>query len=789
MTTKPERSRSSRAPNSLPSRADILAFIAREREFATQAGVTSGKVGKREIARAFGIKGGDRIALKRLLKELEAEGAIERHRKTLHRPGMLPSVVLADITGRDLNGELIAVPVEWDTQDQGPAPKIALHVPRKPRPGVATPGVGDRALVRADRVRDAEPGDPPYAGRVVKLVSRAKMLVLGVFHAAPNGGGRLIPVDKKNLNREFLIPSGAEGEAQDGDLVSVDLLREGRFGLPAARVRERLGTLKSERAISRIAIATHGIPDAFQHETLAEAGSARAAPLEGREDWRHVPLVTIDPPDAKDHDDAVHAAPDPSPENQGGFILTVAIADVAHYVRPGQPLDREALARGNSVYFPDRVVAMLPERISNDLCSLRPSEDRPALAVRMAVTAEGRKLGHTFHRVMMRSAAKLSYEQAQVAIDGAPDEITRPLLRDVLRPLWAAYGALRIARERRAPLDLDLPERKLILAADGTVERVVIPPRLEAHRLIEEFMVLANVAAAETLEEKRQALIYRAHDEPTIEKLANLAEFLGSIGIKLAKGQVLRPAQFNSILARVKGTENENLVNEMVLRTQAQAEYVAENYGHFGLHLRRYAHFTSPIRRYADLVVHRALIGALRLGRDGLPAMDLEELNEIAARISAAERRAMVAERETTDRLIAFWLADRIGATFAGRIAGVTRVGLFVKLTESGADGFVPAATLGADYFRYEEGLHALIGSRTGETHRLGDLVEVKLAEAAPFAGALRFELLSEGRHGHLRPSGKARKSPRRDIKSAGIVHAPGSGMAGKSNRKTKDRR
>ena len=789
MTTEPDAPQSSQASGSLPSRADILAFIAREREFAARAGAArSGKIGKREIARAFGIKGADRIALKRLLKELEAEGVVERRRKSLHRPGVLPAVVLVDITSRDANGELIAVPVEWDIQDQGPAPRILLHVPRKPRAGVPAPGVGDRALVRADRLRDAEPGDPPYAGRVVKLVSRAKMLVLGIFHAAPMGGGRLVPIDKKNLNRELLIPPGAEGEAQDGDLVSVDILREGRFGLPAAKVRERLGAMRSERAISRIAIAAHGIPDAFQREALAEAESARPAGREGREDWRQLPLVTIDPPDAKDHDDAVHAAPDPDPDNCGGFVLTVAIADVACYVRPGQPLDREALARGNSVYFPDRVVPMLPERISNDLCSLRPGEDRPALAVRMVVTADGHKRGHTFHRVTMRSAAKLSYQQAQAAVDGAPDDVTKPLLGNVLRPLWAAYGALKTAREKRNPLDLDLPERKLILAADGTVERVAIPPRLDAHRLIEEFMILANVAAAETLEEKRQALIYRAHDEPTIEKLNNLSEFLASIGIKLAKGQVLKPAQFNAILAKVKGTENENLVNEMVLRTQAQAEYVAENYGHFGLHLRRYAHFTSPIRRYADLTVHRALIRSLRLGRDGSPDMDLEELAEIAARISAAERRAMAAERETTDRLIAFWLADRIGATFAGRISGVTRAGLFVKLTDSGADGFVPAATLGTDYFRYEEGLHALIGSRTGETHRLGDLVDVKLVEAAPFAGALRFELLSEGRRGRARPSGKAGKLQRRDIKSAGAFDAAGPAMGSKAIRKKRDR-
>ena len=783
-------SENSPTPNSpLPSRADILAFIAREQEFAGRTGAArSGKIGKREIARAFGIKGADRIGLKKLLKELESEGMVERRHKALNQPGLLPAIIVADITGRDRNGELIAVPIEWDVSERGLAPKILLHLPRKPRPGTPTPGVGDRALLRTEHNREAEAGDPAYVGRVVKLVSRAKMQVIGIFRAAPTGGGRLLPIDKKNLRQELVIPPGAEGEAQDGDLVAVDILREGRLGLPAAKVRERLGAMGSERAISRIAIATRGIPDAFQRETLAEADAAKPATLEGREDWRRLPLVTIDPPDAKDHDDAVHAAPDPDPNNRGGFVITVAIADVAHYVRPGRPLDREALARGNSVYFPDRVVPMLPERISNDLCSLRPGEDRPALAVRMIVSSDGHKRGHKFHRIMMRSAAKLSYQQAQSAIDGMPDEATEPLLSGVLRPLWDAYEALKIAREARNPLDLDLPERKLILTADGKVEGVTIPPRLDAHRLIEEFMILANVAAAETLEDRRQPLIYRAHGEPTVEKLNGLSEFLASIGIKLAKGQVLTPAQFNAILVKAKATENENLVNEMVLRTQAQAEYVAENYGHFGLHLRRYAHFTSPIRRYADLIVHRALIRALRLGSDGLPDLQLADLAEIAAGISAAERRAMAAERETTDRLIAFWLVDRVGATFQGRISGVTRSGLFVKLLDSGADGFVPAATLGADYFRYEEGLQALIGNRTGETHRLGDLVEVKLVEAAPFAGALRFELLSEGRCRPVRSSGKGAKPKHRDIRSAGANDRRGPFLGGKAKGKKRGR-
>jgi ribonuclease R len=483
-----------------------------------------------------------------------------------------------------------------------------------------------------------------------------------------------------------------------------------------------------------------------------------------------LPLVTIDPADAKDHDDAVHAVPDPDPKNPGGHIITVAIADVGHYVRPASALDREALNRGNSVYFPDRVVPMLPERISNDLCSLRPSEDRPALAVRMVIGADGRKRSHTFHRVLMRSAAKLHYLQAQAAIDGRTDVETAGLLEPVLQPLYRAYACLRRAREARHPLDLDLPERKILLKPDGTVDRVVTPERLDAHRLIEEFMILANVAAAETLERGKLPLIYRVHDEPSLDKTEALRSFLETLHISLPKGGVLRAEQFNHVLRRVKDTDVESLVNEVVLRAQAQAEYSADNYGHFGLNLRRYAHFTSPIRRYADLMVHRALIRALKPGDDRRPERQTSSaLSEIAARISAAERRAMKAERETTDRLIAHFLVDRIGATFEGRISGVTRAGLFVKLDGTGADGFIPARTIGDDYFQYEEAMHAMVGRRSGETHRLGDRVTVGLVEAVPVAGALRFELLSSGRRpqeaGARRP-GRARPERRRSFRS-----------------------
>jgi ribonuclease R len=733
----------SKRTSSLPSKAEILAFI----------GNQPGKVGTREIARAFGLKNALRADLKRLLRDMANEGSVEKRRKKLHHPGAMPSTVLADVTARDSDGDLIATPDEWDEDAHGPAPKIRISVPRKARPGEAA-GLGDRVLLRVDETEEDD--GIRHRGRVIKIIDHPKHRVLGVFRKIAHGGGRLEPVDKKMIGKELTIPAGATGDAAEGDLVAVETSRARRLGLATGRVVERLGSLKSERAVSLIAIHAHGIPSVFRSETQQEANAATPATLAGREDWRHVPLVTIDPPDAKDHDDAVQAEPDTTSGNHGGFIVNVAIADVAYYVRPSSALDREALTRGNSVYFPDRVVPMLPERISNDLCSLRPHEDRAALAVRLVIGADGRKRSHTFHRIIMRSAARLSYQQAQLANDGRIDETTQPLVEPVLRPLYAAYKAMTRARAERQPLDLDLPERKILLKADGTVDRVITPERLDAHRLIEEFMILANVAAAETLERARVPLIYRVHDEPGIEKVHALHEFLATLDIPFAKGGVLRPEAFNRILARVKGRDAEQLVNEVVLRTQAQAEYSAENYGHFGLNLRRYAHFTSPIRRYADLIVHRGLIRALKLGPEGLPdTMEQKTLAEISAQISATERRAMLAERETNDRLIAHFLADRIGATFEGRISGVTRAGLFVKLRDTGADGFVPARTIGDEYFRYDETGHAMVGSRSGETYRLGDAVTVKLVEAAPVAGALRFELLSEGRSGRPLPRPK----------------------------------
>ncbi len=709
-------------PDFRPTKEQIVAWIDENPD-----------AGKREVARAFGLKGPGRVWLKDMLSELADEGAIEKKGRRVSRPGALPPVTVLDIVARDGDGMLIAHP----SDDFGGASNPVLITP--PRGGAA-PGIGMRVLAKIFRSKDD--AGPAYTARVVKILEKRREAVLGIFRKLSDGSFRIEPVER--TQPELVVDAEFAGGARDGDLVEVEQVRLGKYGLPRGKVQTVIGSLSSEKAISMIAIHAHEIPHIFPQDVIDEAEAARPATMAGREDWRDLPLITIDPADAKDHDDAVYATPDDDPANKGGVVATVAIADVAAYVRGGSALDREALKRGNSVYFPDRVVPMLPERISNDLCSLREGEDRPALAVRMVFARDGRKLRHSFHRIMMRSHAKLAYPQAQAAIDGAPDDKTRPLLEGVLKPLWAGYAVLKSGRDERKPLELDLPERKIVLKPDGTVDRVLVPERLDAHKLIEEFMIQANVCAAETLEAKRQALIYRVHDAPSLAKQESLREFLKTIGISLAQGASLKPAAFNGILSRVAGTDESELVSEVVLRSQSQAVYSPENLGHFGLNLRRYAHFTSPIRRYADLIVHRALIGALGLGKDGIAPAEEARLEEISALISATERRAMAAERETVDRLIAQHLADNVGSSYEARVSGVTKSGLFVQLPQFGSDGFIPVSSLGDDYYLFDETTRALVGERTGKGFRLADRVEVKLVEVMPMAGAMRFEMLSE---------------------------------------------
>ena len=731
----------------LPTREQILQFLADN----------PGPEGKREIVRAFRLKGSQRAALRRMLRQLADEGLYERGSGIEAGKDALPPVAVLEIFEVDIDGELIARPVEW--RGNGPAPRIVM-VPD--RHGRLAAGIGERMLTRI------EAGEEGYEGRVIRRISAAPDRVLGVFRESREGG-RIEPTDRR-FRHELAVASADQKDASPGDLVLAEVMPGRTLGLRRARISERLGGTDEPGAISLIALHSHDIPIALPADAIAEAEAARPVSLNGRVDLRDLPLVTIDGADARDFDDAVWAAHDETKANKRGWRITVAIADVAHYVRPGSALDRAAGERGNSVYFPDRVVPMLPEVLSNGLCSLQPGEDRGCLACHMRIDSGGNVLSHRFERGVMRSAARLTYSQAQDAFEGQPDDTTKPLLKTVLRSLFGAYGALAKARAKRQTLELDLPERRITLGENGRIVRIAIRPRLESHKLIEEFMIAANVAAAETLNKRRAPGLYRIHDGPDTEKLEALRNFVESLGYALGRGQVVKPAHLNRLLAKVAGTPHERMVNQLVLRSQSQALYSPENIGHFGLALARYAHFTSPIRRYADLIVHRALIGALGLGKDGIGRDDLPALAGIAEHISSTERRAAVAERDANDRFTAAFLAERVGAEFSGAINGVTRFGLFITLDETGADGLAPISSLPDDFYVHDEARHRLVGRRTRRVYSLGEAVEIRLAEANPVTGGLIFELLGGGKLGAGRGAGvrlKAQPAKRGKAKTA----------------------
>ena len=707
--------------NQLPTKDEIRQWI------TDNPGLSA----KRDIARAFGIKGAARIELKRMLKELEGEGVIQKDRRRFHETGALPPVTLLSILAPDAQGDLFARPLEWEGEDEPPA---ILYVAAKADPAL---GQGDRILARLTPVK-AE--DHRYEARLIRQLGSNPLKILGIFRAGAEGG-RIMPVEKGS-DKEWRVARDMTADAKDGELVEAESCGPKRLGLPQARIITRLGDPMGARAVSLIAIHQHGIPDQFPDAVIAEADAAKPASMRGREDLRDMAFVTIDPADARDHDDACYAEPDLEPGNDGGFVVWVAIADVAHYVTPGSALDREARKRGNSSYFPDRVVPMLPDILSGDLCSLHEGVERPCIAVRMRIDAFGNKISHRFCRAMMRSVASLHYAEVQAAQDGAPNERCALLLDAVIRPLYAAYEAVKKARAIRQPLDLDLPERKIVLSDEGKVLSVDFRDRFDAHRLIEEFMILANVAAAEELNRLKQPLLFRVHEEPSPEKLDSLREVAEASGFTLGKGQVLKTSHLNRLLAQARGSDFDELMNISTLRSMSQAYYNAENFGHFGLALRNYAHFTSPIRRYSDLIVHRALVRGHKWGKDGLSDWDVENLDETAKQISDTERRSMAAERDTTDRYLAAYLSERVGATFGGRISGVQRFGLFIKLDETGADGLVPIRSVGREFFHYDADAQVLVGADSGVTIGIGQRVLVRLAEAVPVTGGLMLELL-----------------------------------------------
>ena len=627
---------------------------------------------------------------------------------------MLPETAIVRITGTDNDGDALARPVVWDA-DQGPPPVIHMRPEQPGRPALAP---GERILARL-----TPDGPGHYLGRTMKRISETPARILGVFKPG-RFEHRIVPTDRRS-KAEWIVPAGGENGAKDGEIVLAEPLPDHhRLGLKPARVVEVLGHVGDARSVSLICIHTHDIPTEFPADAIHDAEMAQGVPLGDRTDLRNVPLITIDGEDARDFDDAVFAEPDGN-----GFRLIVAIADVAHYVPTGSALDRSARTRGNSVYFPDRVVPMLPEALSNGWCSLRPNEERGCLFVEMRIGADGRKTGHRFGRGLMRSAARMTYEGVEQQQDRFPH-------------LYAAYRALIAERNRRGTLDLDLPERKVVLSEAGQVLAVAPRPRLDSHRLIEEFMVLANVAAAEELERLHQPCMYRVHAPPTEEKLANLRIFLSALGISLPAGDQVHPRDLDHVLKMVAGTPEAPMINDVMLRSQSQAAYSPDNIGHFGLALTRYAHFTSPIRRYSDLLVHRALIAGLKLGLDGLQAEEAASFPETAEHITGTERRAQLAERDAVDRYLAAYMAEMVGERFAARISGVTRFGLFVTVSDSGASGLVPVSSLPDDYWQHDEGEQTLTGRRSHLVFKLAQDVEVRLVEATPVTGGLVFHIM-----------------------------------------------
>lgn len=716
------------------SKSDIFNFIKSAKTPVT----------KREIARAFGIKGGERrVALKQLLKALEKEGSISKLPGGVFGvPEGLPSVAVIEVSEIGVDGDVLAKPLEWDEEVKGKAPRIEIMPDKKSFKDVREKS---RALCRLSRITGEL-----YEARIIRLVDGGSRYeggsVMGIVKMQ-KAGAILSPTHKK-AKFDFDITVGDLNGAHDGDLVAAEVLPSRGLKRKRVKVTQVIGRQGDPKTISLISLHEAGLGEAFPKAVLDETKDMKVPPLGKREDLRNIPLVTIDGADARDFDDAVFA----EKKDNGEYHLIVAIADVAHYVRYNSPLDKEAVKRGNSTYFPDRVVPMLPEALSNDLCSLRPNEPRASMAVHMYIDEKGKLKSYKFVRALIKSHARLTYEQVQAARDGNGDKTTNHLMDEVINPLYEVYEVLDKARQHRGALDLDLPERQIIIDDNGNMTGVKTRTRLDAHKLIEEFMILANVAAASALEAKAKGgksdypCVYRIHDKPSYDKLEASRDFIASFDLSLPKAQNIKPAQINGLLRAAKDHPYSHLISQMVLRTQSQAVYSTENIGHFGLALDKYAHFTSPIRRYADLLVHRALIGAYGLGDGKMEDHEKARIEEIAEHISGTERTSMEAERNAVDRFTASYLSSHVGARFEGTINGVTRFGLFVTLAESGADGLIPMKSMSDDFYIHDEKAHALIGRRRGYVYRLGAKVQVTIKEADGITGSCIFNLVPDQR-------------------------------------------
>lgn len=680
-------------------------------------------VAERELERLLNISAEEREGFSRRLGAMERDGEIMRNRR-----GAICVVDKLDlIRGRvqghpdgfgflirdDAGPDIFLGPKEMDK---------VLH--------------GDRVVARLSGTdRRGRP-----EGKIVEVLERAQQRLVGRLYS--EHGVLFVVAEDKRISQDFLVPLNETHGAQPGQVVMVELITQpSRQSQPVARVVEVLGNYADPGMEIEIALRKHDLPYVFAQEVerLAEKfpDGVTEADRRGREDLRDLPLVTIDGETAKDFDDAVYC----EPQGAGGFRLIVAIADVSHYVRHGDALDREALKRGNSVYFPRRVIPMLPERLSNGLCSINPEVERLCVACDMKIDARGDIKSYRFYPAVMRSHARLTYTLVAAMLEGADDEAARKHRRLLpqLQSLYKLYKLLAKARERRGAIDFETIETQMIFNAQGKIERIVPVKRNDAHRLIEECMLAANVCASDFLREHDHPMLYRIHEGPTPEKLTALREFLKGFGYNLTGGDEPHALDYAKLLAKIRDRPDAQLLQTAMLRSLRQAVYSPDNVGHFGLAYESYTHFTSPIRRYPDLLVHRSIKAALA-GKRYEPG----DWHELGARCSMTERRADDATRDVEAWLKCYYMQDKVGETFEGSISGVTAFGAFVALDGVYVEGLVHISELGADYYHFDAAKHHLLGERTGRRFRLGDRLRVQVARVDLETSKIDFVLAAE---------------------------------------------
>ena len=726
----------------LPDDDLLIAFITEQ--------PTAPKV--KEIAKAFKLRPDQRAPLRKKLKKMAEKGVLKSlDGRRVTGPQNLPSVAPLEVVSINDDGDAIALPIDDNTEDNKEPPLI-LIAPEGRRGGkrARTFGKGDRVLAQLTLI-----GPDQYDAKVIRKMDNHRDRLFGLVFKTRNGYG-LEPIERSARSSLDLVAPNETMPFSDGDMIEAEVIKAPGYGRKTAKAVRNLGPADEAGSFSALAIAEFDIRHVFPDDVIRDAEAALPPVLDRREELRDIPLVTIDGADARDFDDAVFA----EPHGDGGYRMMVAIADVSHYVSQGSPLDKEARLRGNSVYLPDQVIPMLPEALSNGLCSLVPGEDRACLAVEMIIDNAGNKTSHRFTRGLMRSHARLTYdavEQYRLGLDTDPPCGLSP---DLFDHLFGAYALRAKVRQERSALDLDLPEKRVQFDEHGSPVAITKKSQSVSQKLIEEFMILANVAAAETLEGANALCVFRAHEPPAPDKADGLRDVAKEMGLSFPKGQVIRPKHFNDLLDAAKKLEDpaaKQLINETVLRTQSQADYRITNPGHFGLALRRYAHFTSPIRRYADLMVHRSIIN--HIGAEAIPTPLHDDAAETCTNISETERRAASAERRTIDRFATKLVEREAGHIVEGRVNTVTNFGAFIEIGDTGAEGLLPLGKLPDDFFDVDTAAATIRGRKTGITIKTGDVIDVMVVDIQPLKASITLAWADGGGMMHRR-SNKGGKGP-----------------------------